>query len=239
MKTHRQLLLLLAVAVVPANTLVDVRDFGAAGNGLQDDTAAVQAAIDNVTLAGGGVVLFPSGRYNLSQVHVGGACAYTKGPCDWHANGLGDEIILRGEGRSTRLMLRGGVPLPQAACLAALRAACAAPEDDGTDQSLRRGECAACINLSQAALHAAGCASRDLSGYCEHLSWQSFADNVAANYTVPLNTGVEFQASHGGIEDMQLIGSGPNQAEVTLLHIGPHPLHLYARNTHMPTTMQK
>ena len=57
--------------------LVDVREFGASGNGATDDTAAVQAAIDNATLCGGGIVWFPTGRYNLSQIHVGGQCAYT------------------------------------------------------------------------------------------------------------------------------------------------------------------
>jgi hypothetical protein len=47
------LLVLLAAAMVPVHSLVDVRAFGAAGNGAADDTAAVQAAIDNVTLSGG------------------------------------------------------------------------------------------------------------------------------------------------------------------------------------------
>ena len=114
--------LLLLVPAVPAAAFVDVREFGAAGNGQHDDTAAVQAAIDNATLAGGGIVWFPSGRYNLSQIHVGGACAYTKGPCDWREGDLGDEVILRGEGRSTRLLLHGGRTLPTPACMVAMRA---------------------------------------------------------------------------------------------------------------------
>ena len=40
-----------------------VKDFGAAGDGVTDDTAAIQAAIDAVKAAGGGVVYFPAGRY--------------------------------------------------------------------------------------------------------------------------------------------------------------------------------
>lgn len=41
---------------------VDVkRDFGAAGNGLHDDTGAVKAAID-ATRATGGVIYFPPGK---------------------------------------------------------------------------------------------------------------------------------------------------------------------------------
>ena len=67
-RPNRLLLLSLLVAVAgPVAALVDVREFGAVGNGKDDDTAAVQAAIDNVTLAGGGIVWFPSGRYNRPQ----------------------------------------------------------------------------------------------------------------------------------------------------------------------------
>lgn len=42
---------------------VTPQDFGAIGNGLADDTAAVQAAITAVQNAGGGVVYFPAGQY--------------------------------------------------------------------------------------------------------------------------------------------------------------------------------
>jgi polygalacturonase len=41
----------------------NVRDFGAKGDGLADDTAALQAAIDTATKAGGGTVEIPSGNY--------------------------------------------------------------------------------------------------------------------------------------------------------------------------------
>ena len=42
---------------------VTPQDYGAAGNGTTDDTAAVQAAINAVSAAGGGVVFFPTGTY--------------------------------------------------------------------------------------------------------------------------------------------------------------------------------
>lgn len=42
---------------------VSVMDFGAVGNGIADDTAAIQAAIDAVYAAGGGEVFLPEGRY--------------------------------------------------------------------------------------------------------------------------------------------------------------------------------
>lgn len=48
---------------------VDVRAYGAIGDGNTNDTAAIQAAIDAIgtTLPGGGVVFFPAGRYRLAS----------------------------------------------------------------------------------------------------------------------------------------------------------------------------
>jgi hypothetical protein len=45
--------------------IVNVKDFGAFGNGVADDTAAIQAAIKALP-AGGGTVLFPAGTYLIS-----------------------------------------------------------------------------------------------------------------------------------------------------------------------------
>lgn len=46
----------------------DVRDFGAVGDGVTDDFAAIQAAINDVSHKGGGAVIFPtSGRYLITQ----------------------------------------------------------------------------------------------------------------------------------------------------------------------------
>ena len=49
-----------------AAPVVDVRSFGARGDGVTDDTAAVQAAIITLGSAGGGTVYFPPGRYLLN-----------------------------------------------------------------------------------------------------------------------------------------------------------------------------
>lgn len=43
--------------------VVSVKDFGAVGNGVTNDSAAIQAAIDAVSSAGGGVLFFPKGDY--------------------------------------------------------------------------------------------------------------------------------------------------------------------------------
>lgn len=47
--------------------VVSVKDFGAIGDGVTDDTAAIQAAIDYVFSAGGGAVYAPPGNYLLSS----------------------------------------------------------------------------------------------------------------------------------------------------------------------------
>lgn len=47
---------------------VSVKDFGAVGDGVTDDTAAIQATIDYVNSVGGGCVLFPSATYLISSL---------------------------------------------------------------------------------------------------------------------------------------------------------------------------
>lgn len=47
---------------------VNVKDFGAVGNGVADDTAAIQAAIDYVMAQGyGGEIWFPQGQYRVTD----------------------------------------------------------------------------------------------------------------------------------------------------------------------------
>jgi polygalacturonase len=46
---------------------VSVKDFGAVGDGVTDDTATIQAAIDAVGASGGGLLLFPAGTYVVTS----------------------------------------------------------------------------------------------------------------------------------------------------------------------------
>ena len=62
------LLALLAAPAVQARPgSFNVKDFGAKGDGVADDTSAVQSAIHAATKsAGGGTVIFPKGTYLLN-----------------------------------------------------------------------------------------------------------------------------------------------------------------------------
>lgn len=61
---HNRLLPLLALGEqAPAN----VRHFGAVGDGVTDDSAAIQAAFNSITNPNGGTVVFPVGTYRLAS----------------------------------------------------------------------------------------------------------------------------------------------------------------------------
>jgi polygalacturonase len=54
----------------PAAGSLDVRVFGAAGDGKTLDTTAINKAIDRAAAAGGGTVLFPAGNYLSYSIHL-------------------------------------------------------------------------------------------------------------------------------------------------------------------------
>jgi hypothetical protein len=54
----------------PVGITADVRAAGARGDGMTDDTRAIQAAVDRVRAQGGGTVLFPPGTYQITTVNI-------------------------------------------------------------------------------------------------------------------------------------------------------------------------
>lgn len=97
----------LALAQLPAparkpvpdrgRSLRNVREFGARGDGRNDDRAAIQAAIDLIARSGGGTVVLPAGIYLVSPA---GKSAV--------AISLRSGVTLRGEGPSSVIKLQAG-----------------------------------------------------------------------------------------------------------------------------------
>lgn len=59
-------------STVNTANMLNVRDFGAKGDGTTNDTAAIQAAVDKAKSDGGGVVYIPNGTYIVDFVNIGG-----------------------------------------------------------------------------------------------------------------------------------------------------------------------
>ncbi|OGL22557.1 hypothetical protein A2707_04540 [Candidatus Saccharibacteria bacterium RIFCSPHIGHO2_01_FULL_45_15] len=68
--------------------------FGALGNGVNDDRAAIQAACDAAVAAGGGIVYLPEGTYMLGR----------SSPSDTELLKLLDRVTLRGAGKDKTLL---------------------------------------------------------------------------------------------------------------------------------------
>lgn len=71
------------------NPWFDVKAYGAVGDGVTDDHAAIQAAIDAAYAAGGGTVFFPLGIYNITTTLIWRARVNLKGYNALTTNGAG------------------------------------------------------------------------------------------------------------------------------------------------------
>lgn len=82
---------------------LDVRSFGAHGDGVTDDSAALQAALDAARAAGGGEVFLPAGTYLVAPP------GHRPGGVTLQWLRIGSRVSLRGEGRRSVLRVRDGV----------------------------------------------------------------------------------------------------------------------------------
>ena len=97
-------------AVPSAQAAFSVLSFGAKGDGVNDDTPAVQAAINAAAAAGGGIVQIPAGTYLLNSF------SSTPHPWKFHNLLIGSNITLQGQSGAKLLQGPGGrAPLPSGA----------------------------------------------------------------------------------------------------------------------------
>jgi hypothetical protein len=78
-------------------SVFDVRDYGAMGDGVTDDSAAILAAINAANAVGGGAVYFSAGTYLVNQTLPLFPSVYHYG------DGVGVSIIQQGEGATGSL----------------------------------------------------------------------------------------------------------------------------------------
>jgi hypothetical protein len=72
--------------------VVNVKDFGAVGDGVADDTAAIQAAVNAASSNGGSIIEIPAGEYRLTSSIVLNTPNFIKGA------GIGITILLQTNG---------------------------------------------------------------------------------------------------------------------------------------------
>jgi hypothetical protein len=86
----------LDVSSVQAQLICNVKDYGAKGDGVTEDTTAIQAAIDDCSGQGGGTVLFPRpGTYISNVIHI-------KDNVTLKFDGVNmDDVILKGKDDTT------------------------------------------------------------------------------------------------------------------------------------------
>jgi hypothetical protein len=96
------LIIFLIISLVSfALAQTSVVQFGATGNGITDDTFAIQAAIDSVFAGGGGIVYFPAGTYIINARLRPNMSAYPTGI--WVYSG----ITLNGAGQGATILKAG------------------------------------------------------------------------------------------------------------------------------------
>lgn len=84
--------------------IFNVQNFGAKGDGITDDTAAIQAAIDAAAAAGGGQVYVPAGTYIVSGgEEPSDGCLMLKSNVHLYGDGMGETTIKVADGSDTKI----------------------------------------------------------------------------------------------------------------------------------------
>ncbi|WLI09841.1 MULTISPECIES: glycosyl hydrolase family 28-related protein [Pseudomonas] len=84
--------------------IFDVQNFGAKGDGITDDTAAIQSAIDAAAAAGGGQVYMPTGTYIVSGgEEPSDGCLMLKSNVYLYGDGMGATTVKVADGSDTKI----------------------------------------------------------------------------------------------------------------------------------------
>ncbi|WP_225774665.1 putative Ig domain-containing protein [Pseudomonas sp. Marseille-Q5115] len=84
--------------------IFNVKDFGAVGDGVTDDTAAMQACIDAAAAAGGGTVFVPSGTFIVSAgEEPSDGCLMLKSNVHMEGEGAGKTTVKVADGSDTKI----------------------------------------------------------------------------------------------------------------------------------------
>ena len=91
-------------AARPTRPRVSVKDFGAKGDGVADDYAAIQRAVGAISKAGGGTLVFPKGIYLVDHYKIRGK--EERNPIsDFTFRGIDGLAI---EGNASKIVMQGG-----------------------------------------------------------------------------------------------------------------------------------
>ncbi|WGK93354.1 putative Ig domain-containing protein [Pseudomonas migulae] len=84
--------------------IFNVQNYGAKGDGITDDTVAIQSAIDAAAAAGGGQVYMPTGTYIVSGgEEPSDGCLMLKSNVYLYGDGMGDTTVKVADGSDTKI----------------------------------------------------------------------------------------------------------------------------------------
>lgn len=89
-------------AAKAGGSFINVREFGAVGDGVADDTAVLQRALE-AAAGGSGTVFFPPGLYLTRELHVRAGTALVGIPA-WNYSGVGGSALRLADGPSSCLL---------------------------------------------------------------------------------------------------------------------------------------